>query len=817
MNLRPYQTDAIERVERLLAAGRRRVLLVAPTGCHERGTRVLMHDGSVRAVEDVRVGDWLMGPDSTPREVLQLARGRDQMFRIVPNKGESFVVNGDHVLSLVRSNDGSGHAGRIVDVTVREWLGWSRTMKHVHKLFRVAVDFPARDDVPVLDPYFLGLFLGDGTTRGSIGISKPDAEVRAEAERVAAGMGMQVRADGAGTTSVTWRFTTGRRGVLNPMRAALASLGLADSRSGDKFIPDRFKRGSRRERLDLLAGLIDSDGHVDHGGCDYITQSVRLADDILFLARSLGFAAYGHPCEKRDQNGNGGTYHRVYISGDLSVVPTRIPRKVAPARRQIKSVLRTGFTVEPLDVDDFYGFMLDGDHRYVMGDFTVTHNSGKTVIAAEFIRRLELDGKRALFLAAQKELVEQTSAKLDAAGVRHGIIMAGERGTAADVQVASVQTLVRRDQMPAADVIFIDEADLARAESYDKILAHYPHAAVIGMTGTPWRADGKGLGELFRDLVVVATPRELIDAGYLVDFGGARFDALDTAGIKTTAGDYDKKELGDRATSTDQGRKLVGDIVREYLSRAPGKRAACFAVNIAHSKMLAQQFLDAGVPAEHIDGAMPKDQRAAIFDRVRSGETRVLCNYGIVTRGVDVPALEVAILARPTKSLSLYLQMAGRVLRPSPGKDRAMLFDHAGLTAMHGFPDDVRDYSLDFDGKKKACLVPSIGIQRCRACFIVVESGLDSCPHCGVSFLRERPASSLEHVPGTAVDFDAIRAAARAPSTEVVELRDLLWNAAARGKAANVASFVWKQRHGDWPPKALMDAAKRMAGLQVAA
>lgn len=443
--------------------------------------------------------------------------------------------------------------------------------------------------------------------------------------------------------------------------------------------------------------------------------------------------------------------------------------------------------------------------------------AGKTVIAAEFIRRIELRGQRALFLAAQKELVEQTSAKLDAVGVHHGIIMAGERGTAADVQVASVQTLVRRPQMPSADVIFIDEADLARAESYDKILQNYPHAAVIGMTGTPWRADGKGLGELFETLVVVATPRELIDAGYLVDFGGARFDALDTSGIKVTAGDFDQRQLGERATQTDQGRKLVGDIVREYLARTPGRRAACFAVNIAHSKMLTEQFTTAGVAAEHIDGAMPKDERAAIFARVRSGETRVLCNYGIVTRGVDIPALEVAILARPTKSLSLYLQMAGRVLRPHPGKDRAILLDHGGLTAAHGFPDDVRDYSLDFDGKKKAGLVPSIGIQRCRACFLIVEAGVESCPHCGQSFLRERPASSLEHVPGTAVDFDAIRAAARAPAAEVIELRDLLWSAAARGKAANVASFLWKQRHGDWPPRTLMEAAKRMAGLQVAA
>lgn len=817
--LRPYQVDVIAKASALFGEGYRRVLIVAPTGCHARGTSILMHDGTARPVEDVRVGDWLMGPDSTPREVLQLCRGRDQMFRIVPTKGDPFIVNGDHVLSLVRTNDGSRHAGSIVDVSVREYLGWNSTMKHVHKLFRVAVDFPVRDDTPVLDPYFLGLFLGDGTTRGTIGISKPDVEVRQEVERVAASMGMHVRADGAGTSSVTWRMTNGRRGLANPLRRALRSLGLEESRSGDKFIPHRYKVGSRRERLDLLAGLFDSDGHIANGGCDYISQSKRLADDLAFVARSVGLAAYVHPCEKRDQHGGGGTYYRAYVSGDLSVVPTRIARKVASARQQTKSVLRTGFTVEPLDDDDFFGFAVTGDRRYVMGDFTVTHNSGKTVVAAEIIRRLRERRNRALFLAAARELIFQTSNKLNDIDVGHGIIMAGVPGRVSDVQVASVQTLVRRLRPPPAELIVIDEADLARASSYEKILKEYPEAHVLGLTATPWRGDGKGLGHLFEASVVAATPRSLMDVGHLVEADGYVFEPLDLEGVKTTAGDYDAEEQGRRATHTADGARLAGDIVREYLARAAGRRAIAFCVNIEHSKMLAEQFVAAGVPAEHIEGE--SEDREGILRRLREGTTHVVTNCQVLTRGVDIPAVEVVILARATKSVSLYLQMVGRGLRPSPatGKARALILDHAGCVMrrgelVHGLPDAERDYSLTADIQKRAKKgeqVAAPSITQCRTCYFVTAGAPETCPKCGAVLRRAKSQVELVGAEAEAIAFDQVQKTAVANKGHVVFLRDLFWTAHEKSWKPKAAEMRFKTQFGFWPGKAIVDAASRAA------
>ena len=452
--------------------------------------------------------------------------------------------------------------------------------------------------------------------------------------------------------------------------------------------------------------------------------------------------------------------------------------------------------------------------------------AGKTVMAADLIRRLRASGQHILFLAGARELIFQTSAKLADIDVEYGIIMAGVRERVADVQVASVQTLARRDQMPVAHVIFIDEADLARAKTYEKILAFYPDALVIGMTGTPWRSDGKGLGELFQASVVAATPRALMDAGFLVDFDAVSFVPLDLGGVKSTAGDYDAEEQGRRATKTEDGKRLAGDIVREYTARAAGRRAVCFAVTIEHSKMLAEQFVAAGVPAEHLDGEMPADDRAAIIARLRAGTTHVVCNVGVLTRGVDIPPIEVVILARATKSLSLFLQMVGRGLRPCAGKTRALILDHAGcivkqsggdVEPVHGFPDDERDYSLTADEKKRAKTTNVVRITQCRACFSVIRSGPETCPSCGAVLAKPRAEVSLETVAGRAIEGQELRRATAAPNpVHVVAIRDLIWMAQDRGWKPAAVAMKFKAEFHIFPNKALLDAGRRAAGIRTA-
>lgn len=350
------------------------LILEGPIGCHQKGQPILMFGGSVKPVEDIVVGDQLMGPDSTPRQVLQLHRGHQQMARIVPTKGEPWVVNLDHILTLVETE-----SGRVVDVSVREWLGWSKTAKSIYKLFRTGVEFPTQPKPLPIDPYLLGLLLGDGHMRNPPVVYSADPEIVEFMCSSASKMGLSTVSRNPGTSRLgTGLSSRGIPGQENPVTHELRALGLYLSNSGNKFIPEMYKTAGRRERLELLAGLMDTDGCVHGSGFDFVSKSKVLADDVAYVARSLGFAAYVKECLKSCQTGAVGTYHRVLIEGHCSEVPTKIARKRAPIRRQKKNPLRTGFQVELLDDDDYYGFTVDGDHRYLLGDFTVTHNCGKS-------------------------------------------------------------------------------------------------------------------------------------------------------------------------------------------------------------------------------------------------------------------------------------------------------------------------------------------------------------------------------------------------------------------------------------------------------
>jgi len=486
---------------------------------------------------------------------------------------------------------------------------------------------------------------------------------------------------------------------------------------------------------------------------------------------------------------------------------------------------RTGFSVKELGPESFFGWTLDGDGRYLLADFTVTHNSGKTVCAAEVIRRMRAKGKRALFVAHARELVSQASNKLSDIDVSHGVIMAGEKPTPSDVQVASLHTLKGR-ALPPADLVVVDEADLARAKTYGDILQHYKDAFVLGMTASPWRGDGRGLGRpdgIFDASTLVATPRQLIDQGYLVPFRSFSFVPLNLDHIKTNrdTGDYNEKQLADAAIST-AGLRVIGDVLAKYQEHGGGRRAVMFAASVKHSKILCETFRGAGIPAEHVDATMPRDDRAALFTRVRSGECRVVSTVGILCRGVDIPPIEVAILARPTKSLSLFLQQVGRAMRPSPatGKTHALILDHAGCIIrdgkiVHGLPDDERDYSLGADTKSPTVGAPSI--TQCRKCFAIFPSGAQTCPQCGAVLGRPRgPGRTDFGGPVLAVSEEDVRKMKKAfaapdPVREAEYLEYWTIEGRRRGWKTGAPAKRFLAKFGRYPDRAQTFAAERAA------
>ena len=403
--------------------------------CFAKGTEVLMFDGSTKAVQDVNVGDLLMGDDSKPRKVLKLSNGVDQLYRVVPVKGDPYVVNSKHILSLKNDNrdyrckrrrkDGSIYikpnaiwhnspyktpGTDIFNVPVEDFLKHPKSFQRMMKGWRTGVEFESK---PVkIDPYMLGIWLGDGDKHDSA-ITNIDGEVISAVYQEAASRGLDVTHKGMryGIVSQEQRLSPPGLGLSkNTLMNDLRSYGLLYSyrthTGSPKHIPFDYKTNSRQVRLEVLAGLMDSDGSMSNNGFDFINKSKQLSDDVAFVARSLGLAAYVKPCKKRSQNGTEGLYWRVSISGDCSEIPTRILRKQCTARQQIKSVLVTGIKrIEPVGVGEYYGFAVDGNHLFLLSDFTVTHNSGagKSLALVKTAMANLMQGRKVLYVSLEMD------------------------------------------------------------------------------------------------------------------------------------------------------------------------------------------------------------------------------------------------------------------------------------------------------------------------------------------------------------------------------------------------------------------------------
>jgi replicative DNA helicase len=334
--------------------------------CFRKGTEVRMFDGSLKKVEDVVVGDAVMGPDSKPRTVLSLGRGREKMYEVRPVKGNSYFVNESHILSFVLS--GKRYGDRVVNMSVSDFIKQNKRFKKHAKGYKVAVSYPSTS--VRIDPYILGTWLGDGTSHNP-DITSFDTEVVSAWEEEAKSRGLlfkDLKAVGR------YSINSGVKGsndstFLND----LISYGLRDN----KHIPVDYLINDRGVRLSLLAGIIDTDGHLhkSKSGYELSTVSEILAKGYEELALSLGFSCSVKLKNKRCQTGAVGQYYVLTIHGACEEIPVRIPRKKANPRKQVKDVLRSGISVIESEEEDYFGFAVDGDHLFLLRDFTVVHNS----------------------------------------------------------------------------------------------------------------------------------------------------------------------------------------------------------------------------------------------------------------------------------------------------------------------------------------------------------------------------------------------------------------------------------------------------------
>ena len=385
--------------------------------CHAENTPILMFDGSIKMVQDIKEGDVLMGDDSTPRAVLSLAQGIDELYDIIPVKGEKYTVNSEHILCLkptrlgvknsINANGSISYIAPyinkengkvktktfkskeeanlfldeicnkdyILEIPVNEYLKLSKSSKKDINGYRVGVNFPTKE--VDFDPYIIGFWLGDGSKRDPV-ISTQDSKIikylMEELPKHNLILNYQSNYD--------YRISSSIKKGENKLLKSLQKYNLINN----KHIPNEYKINNKQIRFQILAGLIDSDGYGNNSCYEIIQKNKILANDIVFLCRSLGFAAYMKECEKSCMykgEKKTGTYYRISISGDeLIDIPVKIDRKRLFPRLQKKNVLVSGIEVKNIGKGNYYGFTLDGNNRYLLGDFTVTHNTCSAIATA---------------------------------------------------------------------------------------------------------------------------------------------------------------------------------------------------------------------------------------------------------------------------------------------------------------------------------------------------------------------------------------------------------------------------------------------------
>jgi DNA repair protein RadD len=407
--------------------------------------------------------------------------------------------------------------------------------------------------------------------------------------------------------------------------------------------------------------------------------------------------------------------------------------------------------------------------------------AGKGVLAVRLMLGVAAKGKRACFVAPRRVIVDDAFKRLVHNGMPEeqlGMLMGDDERSnpAAPIQVASLDTL-RRRQVDDFDLIVFDEAHMS-LDGCIEVAKRFPRARILGLTATPVRGDGRGLGELYQEMVVVTTPSQLIAEGWLVEpeiWTVPAEQLPDVSAVPILGGDYDLQALGAASAK----RALVGSIVEHWFRRAERRRTAVFAATVEHSQLVVGMFRDAGVRAEHLDAFTPQEERKAILRRVDAGETLVLSNVGVLSVGWDQPCVKVAILARLTLSESLAVQMPGRIMRPFEGVG-ALILDHAGIYRVHGFPHADREYSLEGGAKARRALVAPP--RTCPACFAVFEAELRACPRCRLVVVA---AAGKRRRGPTSVDGELVRTTGEAPKEKPVSeekyLASLIWVARNRG------------------------------------
>jgi len=644
-------------------------ILEVPCGrgkCLGKDTPILMYNGSIKMVQDIEVGDELMGDDSSPRKVLTLARGKEMMYKISSKKGPGYIVNESHILSLKYSSQVNKNTpkGTIIDMPLTDYLNLPKSYHGrggVLVGYRVPIQFPKKD--VEIDPYLLGFWLGDGHSKGTT-ITTQEASILQHLSKDCFQEDhndLYIQYTGA---QYDYRINSINKGAYcNTLMNGLRHYNLINN----KHIPEDYKCNDRETQLKLLAGLIDSDGHY-HDNCYEITQkNERLLDDIIYVARSLGFASFKTETKKTCKNGPNGpvtnVYYRTNIYGKgLEEIPVQCTRKKAHERKLIRDPLNYRIQVEPIGIDDYYGFEIDGNHRFVLGDFTVTHN---TVMALKIISNVR---KKSLIIVHKEFLMNQWIERIEEflPGARVGKI----QGPVFDVEgkdivIGMLQTLYDRalpeNAFDCFGLTIIDEVHRIGSEQFSKTLLRVASPNMLGISATVDRKD-----KLTCVLYMFIGPKIYTEQRKDEDPVCVRSMEYISSDPEFNETEYDFKgqtkystmisKLSNFGPRSDFIVKVIQDLVNE--SREKSEEAQIMV--LAHTRSLLKYFYESishkgfASVGYYVGGMKQEDLQET------EGKQIVLATYAMAAEALDIKSLSILVMATPKTDIT---QSVGRILR----------------------------------------------------------------------------------------------------------------------------------------------------------
>lgn len=715
--LRYYQKEAVETLIK-----KSRGIIHACTGCGKcfrRDQGVLMFDGTIKKIQDIVPGDLVMGMDSKPRTVVETHTGYAPMYTIKSKHcGPTYTVTGNHILSLkitnmsnttdryVSTNNGNKYrAGDIVDISVEDFVNQSTTFQHVAKTFGVGVDFSVEDvDLPI-DPYILGVWLGDGHADGPRITTMDPEVVSAWSTQAVDGLVLKVRGKSKRkenkATTYSISKTAGNFGRLNPFWEKFKKLNLVKN----KHIPQMYLTASRKQRAELLAGILDTDGFCDRNTMEIVQKRKNLAEQISFLARSLGLHVTQKEKFSKCQTGNGGIYYRLHIGGDFSQIPFKVPRRIPKSKIKYNNTRLFGFDIIPAGMDQYFGFSVaEADKHFLLDDFTVVHNSNMiAAMTAEVgVNTLVLAHTTAVFHQLYETL--QRCLRIPIGRVGDGykdikkITVVIPQAIVGSIKVPKrklvsgrwkeVMTNVQvikdeyKDLMLNTEALYLDETHRAAADTVQLVANSCVNAYFrVGVSATPYRAD---LLDILIESVTgkVAykyTATRAIHDGYLskpvihlVKFKQAPYPKKKLVDGKLTNVKY-ADLYQERVTKNNQRNLLIANIAYKHYIK--NESVLVIVRHLEHGQLLYEKLKYLGKDVRWVNGENDTKELKKVLEDLNNGTCKLCIASGIFNEGIDVAGLNVCINTTACDSPVTAMQILGRTLRRTTSKNKVDFYD----------------------------------------------------------------------------------------------------------------------------------------------